>query len=729
MFAILPLTPLIFLFFIFRRNNENRTAILKTHLAWGGLAILSAEMLSLVNALTAFYLGCFWAAINLGIISYCFHQRLWPSREEAAVLWKHFSRNPVYWIIAGVALAALGLALFTPPNNTDAMVYHLPRIEHWIANHSLRHFATWEPRQLWTPPGAEILIAHLRIFTPRHELANLIQWLAMIISLVGMSGIAALLGFSPKIQRLTALFCVTLPMGMMQATSTQNDYVATAWLVCFAYFLLSGRERMTARIAFWAGAALGLALLTKGVAYFVGFGLFFLIFWRKEPKQVWRQRATCFYLILVLALGLNAGHLARNIRLGGHPLDPFRAPEYKTTNMNLGLFLANATRNIAMHVGLFPQSAGAVSKGVTAFDKMLGVPDAAEHISFSKNAFAVYPWNFNEDVDGNPIHFLLLIIGGIALLFRKDVFRSVWPYGAALCLSAAVFILLSRWQPWVTRFHLPFFILASPLAVLAYEKKGRAIAISVIFLLTAIPYLLLNGNKPLLGKDSIFKNQAVDVQFIRAQDLKRGFVRGTTWVCKNDCPSEIGLIMPGGEWEYPLWRLLKQCRSDVHLQSITVTNISKNLRPGPYTPPMIIASNSDHGLNFKTRLSHDGAVYVRVKAFFPLVIFQRDDDGTLLRKNFEHQLPQVLAYAAPVSAWSEPINFDTILDGLDQAENLDMDLLEKAFPGLGESYKTVFLPALRKRATGLIAAQPQRYEEAQRETQVWVKQILDYQRR
>lgn len=729
MFAILPLAPLIFLFFIFQRNNENRTAILKAYLTWGGLAILSAEMLSLVNALTAFYLGCFWAAINLGLLSYCFGLRLWPRREETAVLWEHFSRNLIYWIIAGIALATLGLALFTPPNNTDSMVYHLPRIEHWIANHSLRHFATWEPRQLWTPPGAEILIAHLRIFTPRHELANMIQWLAMTISLVGMSGIAALLGFSPKVGRLTALFCATLPMGMMQATSTQNDYVATAWLVCFAYFLLSGRERMTVQIAFWAGMALGLALLTKGVAYFIGFGLVLLIFWRKEPKQGWHQRAACCYLILVIALGLNAGHMARNIRLGGHPLDPFRAPEYKTTNMHFGLFLANAARNIAMHAGLFPQSGHAIAGGVAAVDKVLGVPDSAENISFSKNAFAAYPWNFNEDVDGNPIHFLLLIIGGITLFFCKDTFRSVWPYSAALCFSAAVFILLSRWQPWVTRFHLPFFILASPIAVFAFERRGLTIAVSVIFLLTAVPYLILNGNKPLLGKDSILKNNSTHVQFIRAQDLKRGFVRGTAWVCANDCPGEIGLIMPGGEWEYPLWRLLKSCRSDVHLQSITVTNISKKLRPGPYTPPMILASNSDHALDFRTRLSQDGAAYVRVKAFFPLVIFQRDDDGTLLRKNFEHQLPQILAYAAPVSAWSEEINIDTILDGLDQAENLDTDLLEKAFPGLGESYATVFLPALRKRAAGLIAAQPQRYEEAQRETQAWVKQILDYQQR
>src|SRR5207248_2541104 len=67
----------------------------------------------------------------------------------------------------------------------------------------------------------------------------------------------------------------------------------------------------------------------------------------------------------------------------------------------------------------------------------------------------------DEDFAGNPLHIvLMLVVFCIWLfLFRKDALLSV--YTGGLIGAALLFALIVCWQPWITRFHLPFFVLAS----------------------------------------------------------------------------------------------------------------------------------------------------------------------------------------------------------------------------------------------------------------------------
>ena len=72
--------------------------------------------------------------------------------------------------------------------------------------------------------------------------------------------------------------CATIPMGIMQSSTTQNDYVTALWLVCLASALLAiGRPGSLPVLG--AGASLGLALLTKYLALFgaAGIGLLFFV--------------------------------------------------------------------------------------------------------------------------------------------------------------------------------------------------------------------------------------------------------------------------------------------------------------------------------------------------------------------------------------------------------------------------------------------------------------------
>ena len=132
----------------------------------------------------------------------------------------------------GAIVVIAGLtAIVAPPNTYDSMTYHLPRVMHWIQNQSVAHYPTHIPRQLHFPPGAEFILTHLHILAGNDRLLNLVQWIGMVGSIIGVSLLAQRLGAAGAGQVLASVVAATLPMGMLQASSTQNDYVVTFWLV------------------------------------------------------------------------------------------------------------------------------------------------------------------------------------------------------------------------------------------------------------------------------------------------------------------------------------------------------------------------------------------------------------------------------------------------------------------------------------------------------------------
>ena len=97
------------------------------------------------------------------------------------------------WIATVVALTG-ALALSAVPINPDSMTYHLARVAHWAQSRSVAFYPTHIIRQLYQPPWAEFAALHLFIFAGGDRLVNLVQWISMAASLVGVSAIARQLG-------------------------------------------------------------------------------------------------------------------------------------------------------------------------------------------------------------------------------------------------------------------------------------------------------------------------------------------------------------------------------------------------------------------------------------------------------------------------------------------------------------------------------------------------------
>jgi hypothetical protein len=185
-----------------------------------------------------------------------------PSKQEIGLL------SGLALLLVAVALTAAAAA----PNAWDSMTYHLPRITHWIQDASVSHYPTHVLRQLTLGPGAELLAAQIELLGGSDRWINFLQAFAWIGVAIAASLLARDLGADLLGQGVAAVFAATLPMAILQASSTQNDLVVSFWLLVFAHFALRAwAGKMDLAGFLLAGGSLGLAVLIKATALTVAF--------------------------------------------------------------------------------------------------------------------------------------------------------------------------------------------------------------------------------------------------------------------------------------------------------------------------------------------------------------------------------------------------------------------------------------------------------------------------
>jgi len=344
MLILLPLAVFFatFLLFLDRTNRPEaapadwRTAFLKAAVAWGILITLLSEALSLVRAITQFWLAAAWGSL-LVILAWLIFRRGLMGPAFAAFRQKLASLGTIEKVVVGgfaaVALVLLAIGWISPPNTVDSLLYHMARVVHWAQNHSLEHYATAYPHQLHKPIWAETAILHLRLLWGNDRPAALVQWISMLGSVIGVSGIAALLGAGRRGQFLASAFAISVPMGILQASSTQNDYAATFWVICLAYFVVLSRRRGLSTVEMLAlSGTFGIGLLTKGTFY-VYCAPFLL--WYFVPRVLRERplRGLVEGLVLIaFAFVLNLGFWLRNISTFG---GPFGTEDWLLANLTL----------------------------------------------------------------------------------------------------------------------------------------------------------------------------------------------------------------------------------------------------------------------------------------------------------------------------------------------------------------------------------------------------------
>ncbi len=592
-----------------------RLAVLRAALATGGFAVLSVEVLGALGALTvpAFALAWLLFLGAAGTLAARRHRRapwLGDARQARSFL-RTTSRGErlLAGTVAGLLLVELVIALLAVPNNYDSQTYHLPKVEHWVAQGDLSLWPTAIHRQVTIPPGAEYLLLHLRLFTGGDALYNLVQWAAGIICLLAAARIVGQFGGGRRAQLITAFLVTTTPMVALQATSTQTDLVAAAWTISLATLVLDGlTRRASAGSVLAMGTASGLAAITK-TSGLLGVGPL-LVFWGiaqlrlalispgalpgapgatartgSRPRAVARLAGASAALLVVAAV-ITGPFLLRITAEFGNPLGPPRLREsIPMQRHDPASVLVNGLRigHTALDTPVAPLR-DATAAAVNRVADVLGVDPQDRAITFGRTTFPVPSWYPDEDRVSFPLVGALVLIGGGVALIRPGRMSprhagALRGYavvvGAALLLHATTI----KWQPWGNRLLLYCLVLAIPLAGLwvdavlrrrtdpARRSFAASIAASVVVAVLAgsalAGVLAISYGFPrrLVGAGSLLTTPEWETRFLRRPQWADEY-RWAADAVQAAGARRIGLVEQNDDWEYPWWLLFRPEPSD-----------------------------------------------------------------------------------------------------------------------------------------------------------------------
>lgn len=588
-------------------SDSFTSAFLKALILHGVFIAVFTEELSLTESLSFEFVAFGWslfALLNCGIL--CFWMYRSQRRINLNEIYKKIDRNLreqsifnqiAITVVALILSICLLVGLISPPTNYDSMAYHLPRVMHWIQNRSIAHYPTNDLRQISFPPGAGYIITHLQVLSGSDRFANLVQWFAFLGCILGTSSIAKFVGGS---QAIAAFLCATIPMAVLQSTTTQTDLTVSFWLVCFAYFIFR-TPRYSKLDLFWLSASLGLGILTKPTAIIFGFPLAIVLLVRifncfSEGRSYLKRTLKAMTVagsIFAIAIGFSLPTYWRNYQTFNNVL----GDDLGTRNEVIGLteLISNILRNLALIIPIndFWVFLEDFHENILKID--VNHPD----ITLGGTVFApLFAWPMltpNEDFAANPVHFLLGCMAIVFLIYaitkKNGNLTEVLTLAAANVAGFLLFCLLIKWQIWGNRLMLPAFILATPVTgyfVTYCLSKAMQRTLLLLLASVAIIYSLTSVYRPLIPLPSAWTN--VNPQSILFAQRKSLYFKGynkqlekytafADRVSNENC-KRIGLSLGKNGLEYPLWDILaERGLQDFKLKHLNVNNKSKFLPP------------------------------------------------------------------------------------------------------------------------------------------------------
>ncbi len=590
-----------------------RVALLQTVLIAGVFTALHSEVLSLFHFLTRLFVAVMWmlALLASGWLGW---RMGWLRRGVKIISTDLHSLDRFTGVTLAafclIALLLLVIVVIAPANNMDSLLYHMSRVMHWAQDASLAHYPVAFEVQLTHPILAELSILQLRLLWGNDQLASLPQWLSLVLCAVAVSLGAKLLGAGRKGQLAASAFAISIPIGLMEATSTQNDYVTALWLTILAVFVLYACQVE----AGWAGvlaiaASLGLGLLTKGTfyPYAVAWGVWLGIHWLRQRKPVLFLKRG-LVIVGVVAV-LNAGYWTRNVVTYGGPLGPAGwVADMSSARFGVGSVASNLVKDVLLNL-VTPSPR--INQAMVSFIQSTFQASDPDVSSFKLD----WRWN-NEDSAGSPIQLFLIVLsaaGVIVLLAMgrlKD--RSLFWYSLAAFFSSIIFALAAHYDDYGVRFQLPLIIIWAPVigSMISRLREKWLAPMALLFLLAiTLPYVFFNTTRPLiamknvpepyaihpipmLGKtksSSIFYADQRALLFINAPDWNQPLIEATHDIRDSGC-QDVGLRIDSHDPEYPIWWLLKAPQSGVRIETLYYSEVLSRYADPNFKPCAILCT-------------------------------------------------------------------------------------------------------------------------------------------
>jgi hypothetical protein len=333
-------------------------------------------------------------------------------------------------------------------------------------------------------------------------------------------------------------------------------------------------------------------------------------------------------LIIIIAFVINIGHYTRNYLLYGSPIGPGQEEggfKYSNDVFSISTITSNVIRNIGLHIGTpYYRVNDFLNREIFKVFRIIGINPNDTRTTWPGTEFKILNLSITEDNAGNPLHLILILVSMPILFLQQNKKRDAKIFLVFLVVAFILFCFYLKWQPWNSRLQLSLFILWSSLIGLflaQFRVHWIADLCLVVLLLGAVPYLLINPNKNIIGQENIFTTSRTELYFKGNPSLADSYISSVQFLSKTQC-ADIGLEFGSDDWEYPFWVLLgKDDKQKVRLEHVNVTNISQELSTefpfNNFTPCAVIVVSD----NPSNEINVDGVTYIRKWLSNPVSVF------------------------------------------------------------------------------------------------------------
>ena len=608
---------LILLYLVIKRitKRESTGCVIYAVTIWTLYIYAVTEILSVFHSVCFITLFFAWLILDVILMICLTRIHIHTENPNEIVINKNGILRTIILIIFGCAVTYLSIKIV--PYNMDSMAYHLGRIANWAQNRSVAHYASSILRQVCSPVLAEFVNLNIYVLMQGNDIFfNLLQSFSYLLNIYLVYKIAERIGCDKGGTLFAAILFATSPTCFAEALSTQVDEFAALWLLAYVYLILDvvydsekiKIQRETVFRILIIAQIISFGYLTKPtvILAMVVFAVWMVIksALRKDDRKsilTWCISVpfTSFVIIMPeLIRNIITFHSVSSKMAGKAQMVGSLDPRYIFVGM-----LKNMFHNLPSVY--WPWMKKFVQDIVYWSAYHLGINADSEAISEGAGSYVLQtPPDYTYDTSINPVisalFFLCILFFIILRIYdHHKKRRYVLSYSTVAFSSFVMLCMTARWEPYVSRYMVPYFAILSPAIALQIQKFFSRIVVPerrVYFrgCFTGMVYFMcvidMIGMLSYHAKQAFKYNERNEGYFEYGRNAQYEYDKEIAKIIKQKQFTKIGLDFGEGAYEYPFWQIV--WNSDLLFEHVNVKNETEKYEDEDFIPDCIVINES-----------------------------------------------------------------------------------------------------------------------------------------
>ena len=529
---------------------------------------------------------------------------------------------PLFLTTLFTGLINLIIVIFTAPNTGDGMTYHLARVAYYLQHNNMNFFDANYWAQVIHPKNATILQIYTYLVSGGNEnLIQLVQYISYWIAVISIYGISRKIGGNKIQSMFSALVFALLTEVLLEAATTQNDLIMTAYSGIAIFSLFAFRKSLQLKYLLLSSLAIGILIGIK--IYTLLFlppialiALYSVIQRQVSLKYLIRNLSvlTISTVLAITVFSLPAGY-RENYEKFNNPIGPTYVREiHSFENQSAGSILVNGAKNALRYGfdflsfdGLPPNSIVNTAQKLIRITPKIIVTGLGIDLNFY-DVEKMYSQFFYDKISmPHTDHSYWGILGfGLVMitvgLSATGIIKS-GPLRLLSILSLLFFLIQSfmgPYDPWRGRSFILCAVLSVPTTIVCLKLSNKLLQtyLAIIILtgcVSALSTVVIRPYKPLvpinyynlgapffnLSSPSIFSFDRVGQLARNRKSYYEPIKKYYQLVPEN---ASVAVLLPDNSYEYPLFG------EGLTRTIIPINSFDKGLQPIPSTAEYLLYS-------------------------------------------------------------------------------------------------------------------------------------------